>query len=68
MIKNSLNKIFESYYQFKRFNKKKKTFQGWGLITTDTVPPWKNQDNKENIFFNKTNENLKDLTDKKILD
>ena len=66
LIKNSLNKIFKNYYQFKRFNKKKKTFQGWGLITTDTVPPWKNQDNEENIFFNKTNENLKDLTEKKI--
>jgi hypothetical protein len=65
LIKNSLNKIFKNYYQSKRFNKKKKTFQGWGLITTDTVPPWKNQDNEENIFFNKTNENMKDLTDKK---
>ena len=65
LIKNSLNKIFESYYQFKRFNKKKKTFQGWGLITTDTVPPWKSQDNKENIFFNKSNENLKVLIDSK---
>ncbi len=65
IIKNILSNIFNDYYQFKKFKKKKKTFQGWGLITTDTVPPWKNQINKENIFFNKINENLKELTDKK---
>ncbi len=64
-IKKNLNIIFGNYYEFNKFKKKKKTFQGWGLITTDTVPPWKNQDNKENIFFNKTNENLKDLADSK---
>ena len=62
LIKSNLNKIFKNYYQFKKFNKKKKTFQGWGLITTDTVPPWKNQNNMENVSFNKINENLKALT------
>tara|TARA_B100001057_G_scaffold211024_1_gene211529 strand:- start:3724 stop:4593 length:870 start_codon:yes stop_codon:yes gene_type:complete len=64
-IKNNLNKIFKNYYQFKRFNKKKKTFQGWGLITTDTIPPWKNKNNMENIFFDKINQNLKDLINDK---
>ena len=64
-IKKKLNSIFSNYYEFNKFKKKNKTFYGWGLITTDTVPPWKNQDNKENIFFNETNENLKDLTDNK---
>ena len=65
LIKNNLNKIFKNYYQFKRFNKKKKTFHGWGLITTDTVPPWKNQNNIENIFFDKINQKLKDLINDK---
>tara|TARA_B100000886_G_C20360130_1_gene464824 strand:+ start:88 stop:957 length:870 start_codon:yes stop_codon:yes gene_type:complete len=65
LIKNNLNKIFKNYYQFKRFNKKKKTFHGWGLITTDTVPPWKNQYNIENIFFDKINQKLKDLINDK---
>jgi O-methyltransferase len=65
LIKKNLNMIFSHYYEFNKFNKKKKTFQGWGLITTDTVPPWKNYHNEENIFFNKINENLKDLTDNK---
>ena len=65
LIKSNLNKIFKNYYQFKKFNKKKKTFQGWGLITTDTVPPWQNQNNMENISFNRINENLKDLTKNK---
>ena len=64
-IKKKLNSIFSNYYEFNKFKKKNKTFNGWGLITTDTVPPWKNQNNNENIFFNKTNENLKDLTDNK---
>ena len=61
LIKNALNRIFYNYYQFNKFKKKKKTFQGWGLITTDTIPPWKNQHNQENIFFYKINENLKEL-------
>ena len=65
LIKKNLNIIFGNYHEFNKFKKKKKTFQGWGLITTDTVPPWENQDNKENIFFNKINENLKVLIDKK---
>lgn len=65
LIKKSLNVVFKNYYEFNKFKKKKKTFQGWGLITTDTVPPWRNQNNEENIFFNKTNENLKVLTNNK---
>ena len=49
LIKKNLNIIFGNYYEFNKFKKKKKTFQGWGLITTDTVPPWQNQNNMENM-------------------
>ena len=51
LIKFFFNNIFKNYYEFKRFKKKEKTFDGWGLTTTDTIPPWKNKVNKENIFF-----------------
>ena len=65
LIKFFFNNIFKNYYEFKRFKKKEKTFDGWGLTTTDTIPPWKNKVNKENIFFDKISSNLFDLVDKK---
>ena len=64
-IKKSFCNTFKNYYEFKKFKKKPKTFSGWGLTTTDTIPPWKNKVNKENIFFNKINSNLVDLVNKK---
>ena len=65
LIKKSLNDMFKNYYESKKFKKKEKTFNGWGLTTTDTVPPWDNKVNRENIFFNKINLNLIDLVKKK---
>ena len=65
LIKKFLNDMFKNYYEFKKFKKKKKTFNGWGLTTTDTIPPWENKVIKENIFFNKINLNLIDLVEKK---
>jgi hypothetical protein len=65
LIKKSFNNTFKNYYEFRKFKKKEKTFNGWGLTTTDTIPPWRNKDNKENIFFNKINSNLIDLVEKK---
>lgn len=64
-IKFFFNNTFKNYYEFKRFKKKEKTFDGWGLTTTDTIPPWKNKVNKENIFFDKISSNLFDLVNKK---
>ena len=65
IIKKSFNNTFKNYYEFKKFKKKVKTFNGWGLTTTDTIPPWKNKVNKESLFFNKINSDLIDLVDKK---
>tara|TARA_S200000501_G_C20724106_1_gene699793 strand:- start:190 stop:1059 length:870 start_codon:yes stop_codon:yes gene_type:complete len=65
LIKKFLNDMFKNYYEFKKFKKKKKTFNGWGLTTTDTIPPWENKVIKENIFFNKINLNLINLVEKK---
>ena len=65
LIKKFLNDMFKNYYEFKIFKKKKKTFNGWGLTTTDTIPPWENKINKENFFFNEANSQLIDLVDKK---
>ena len=47
-------------------NAKEKTFSGWGLLTTGTKPPWKNQNNIDNIFFLKCLNNLNDLVEKKF--
>ena len=65
IIKKSFNNTFKNYYEFKKFKKKVKTFNGWGLTTTDTIPPWKNKVNKESFLFNKINSDLIDLVDKK---
>ena len=65
LIKKSFNNTFKNYYEFKKFKKKVKTFNGWGLTTTDTIPPWENKVNKENIFFNKVNSNLINMVNKK---
>ena len=65
LIKRSFNNTFKNYYEFKKFKKKVKTFNGWGLTTTDTIPPWENKVNKENLFFNKVNSHLIDLVEKK---
>ena len=51
IFKKFLSNFFLSYYEFKEFKKKEKTFSGWGLLTTGTKPPWKNQNNIDNIFF-----------------
>lgn len=65
LIKRSFNNTFKNYHEFKKFKKKVKTFNGWGLTTTDTIPPWKNKINKENLFFNEANSQLINLVDKK---
>ena len=65
LIKRSFNNTFKNYYEFKKFKKKVKTFNGWGLTTTDTIPPWENKINKENFFFNEANSQLINLVDKK---
>ena len=65
LIKKSFNKTFKNYYEFKKFKKKVKTFNGWGLTTTDTIPPWENKVKKENLHFNEINSHLIDLVDKK---
>lgn len=65
LIKESFSNTFKTYYEFKKFKKKVKTFNGWGLATTDTIPPWENKVNKENIFFNKVNSNLINMVNKK---
>ena len=51
LIKRSFNNTFKNYHEFKKFKKKVKTFNGWGLTTTDTIPPWENKINKENFFI-----------------
>ena len=65
LIKRSFNNTFKNYHEFKKFKKKVKTFNGWGLTTTDTIPPWENKINKENFFFNEANSQLINLVDKK---
>jgi len=65
LIKRSFNNTFKNYHEFRKFKKKVKTFNGWGLTTTDTIPPWENKMNKENLFFNEANSQLINLVDKK---
>lgn len=64
-FKNFLKKKFKFFFQFKEFKKKSKTFEGWGLITTDTIPPWKNEINPDVKKFNKALDQLKDLVREK---
>lgn len=64
-FKNFFKKRFKFFFQFKEFQKKNKTFEGWGLITTDTIPPWKNEINPDVKKFNKSLDQLKDLVREK---
>ena len=64
IFKKFLSKFFFRYYEFNEFKKKEKTFSGWGLLTTGTKPPWKNQNNIDNIFFSECLNNLNDLVEK----
>ena len=64
-FKKYLKNKFKFFFQFKEFKKKKKTFIGWGLITTDTVPPWNNKINPDMKKFNKSLEDIKYLVKEK---
>ncbi len=64
-FKNFLLKIFSKHYDFKEFHKRKKTFSGWGLTTTGTIPPWENKNDDEMFFFKNSVEKLKSLIKQK---
>ena len=59
---------FNFFYEYKFYKKKRKTFSGWGMITTDSSPPWNSTNNIQNNHFLSVNENLIDLvTNKKFV-
>ena len=67
-IKEILKKKFTNYFDHKLFKKKKKTFGGWGLFTTDTLPPWENLNNRENLIFKELNNKLiQKINDKEFI-
>lgn len=57
-LKFFLKRLFRTYFEFRKYKKTIHTFDGWGLITTGTNPPWMNTNNQENLIFKEINSDL----------